>query len=189
MDDVLTPQWTPTGAIRAGQQLSAARRAPRIAASMHQFRVSVAAAIGVALLAGPAAACASSTIVAPGDPGSSQYQEDIPTAAGSRPVLTVHPVTRQESQGPVALARTVARQLSHYGAAGRAAATLAQATAPAPIGRKPSRVLMSGHVKGTLTVLAESLFGSSGNIGVLLPVLLVVSLGVAIVLSLRRRKQ
>jgi hypothetical protein len=48
-------------------------------------------------------------------------------------------------------------------------------------------VLTSSHVKGTFAVLASSLFGSSGEMGVLLPILLVVSLGVAIVVALRRK--
>jgi hypothetical protein len=48
-------------------------------------------------------------------------------------------------------------------------------------------VLSSGHVKGTLAVLAASLFGSNGGLGVLLPILLVVSLSVAIVVAVRRK--
>ena len=158
---------------------------------MTRALTAVAAASLLALLAGPATAWASGTIVEPGDPGSSQYQEDIPTAAGSRPVSTVHP-SAHRPQVPVALPRAVARQLAHDGRSGRAAATLAQATAPLPTtplrtAHKPSRVLTSSHVKGTFAVLASSLFGSNGDVGVLLPILLIVSLSVAIVVALRRK--
>ena len=177
--------------MHAGGQLSVAHGVRRIHTVMPRALTAIAGALALALLAGPATACASGTLVEPGDPGSSQYQEDIPTAGGSRPVSTVHPGAHQP-QASVALPRAVARQLAHDGRSGRAAATLAQATAPLPTTRlrtahKPSRVLSSGHVKGTLAVLAASLFGSNGGLGVLLPILLVVSLSVAIVVAVRRK--
>jgi hypothetical protein len=156
---------------------------------MPRVLTAVVAAIGLVLLTGPATAWGSGTIVEPGDPGSSQYQDDIPPAAGSRPVLTVHTVTHQQPAALVALPHAVARQLAHDGRSGRGAATLAQATAPLPTTRRPSRMLTSGHVKSTVAVLAASLFGSDGGVSVLLPILLLISLGVAIVLSLRRRKE
>ncbi|MGA2470767.1 MAG: hypothetical protein ABSG64_08770 [Solirubrobacteraceae bacterium] len=148
----------------------------------------VTVAVAVMLLGAPASAWASGKIVAPGDPGSSQYQEDIPTAAGSVAVSSIKPGT-----AGVALPRTVARQLAADGTAGRTTAVLAEVTTPSPTPKpahhavRPARVLIS-QPAGTVAMLARSMFGSGGGMGAFLPILLAVSFGVAIILALRRRK-
>ena len=143
-----------------------------------------AAALAICLL-GPAVASAHRHIVAPGDPGSAQYQEDVPTAAGSQPVSTVKPVTSQASS---VLPRSAAHQLSSDGAAGRHAAAVATETAPAPVGHKLSHQrALRFRKEATTGLVAGAIFGAGGGIGTLLPVLLGVSLVVAIALAMRRK--
>jgi hypothetical protein len=143
-----------------------------------------AAVLAICLL-GPAAASAHRHIVAPGDPGSAQYQEDVPTAAGSQPVTTVQPVTSQASS---VVPQSAVHQLNKDGAAGRRAAAVASETAPAPVRHKVShqRTLLY-HKEATTGLVAGAIFGAGGGVGALLPVLLGVSLIAAIALAARRR--
>ncbi|MGD0982054.1 MAG: hypothetical protein ABR946_11345 [Solirubrobacteraceae bacterium] len=134
-------------------------------------------------LLGPATASAHKHIVAPGDPGSAQYQEDVPTAAGGQPVTTVQPVT---SQAASVLPQSTVHQLSKDGAAGRHAAAVATETAPAPFLHKLGRALRYRN-EATTGVVAGAIFGAGGGMGTLLPVLLGVSLIAAIALAIRRK--
>jgi hypothetical protein len=144
-----------------------------------------AAVLAIGLL-GPGTASAHQHVVAPGDPGSAQYQEDVPTAAGSQPVSTVQPVTSQASS---VLPQSVARQLSSDGAAGRHAAAVATETAPAPVSHKVSHQRTLRYRKEATTgLVAGAIFGAGGGIGTLLPVLLGVSLIVAFGLAMRRKR-
>lgn len=146
--------------------------------------------LALAVLAGPAPAWADHHIVAPGDPGSAQYQEDVPTASGSRPVSTLQP----SSATPAAsvLPRATVHALSKDGAAGRSTVALAQATTSSPTPSSTSRSVkaqpLSYRAAGPVAVLTRSLLGSGGGIGVLLPILLVLSLGSALVAAIGRRR-
>lgn len=143
-----------------------------------------AAVLAIGLL-GPTTASAHKHIVAPGDPGSAQYQEDVPTAAGSQPVSTVQPVTSQASS---VLPRSAAHQLGSHGAAGRHAAAVATETAPAPLRHKLRHQRTLRYRKEATTgLVAGAIFGAGGGVGTLLPVLLGVSLIVAIALTVRRK--
>jgi len=143
-----------------------------------------AAVLAIGLL-GPATASAHRHIVAPGDPGSAQYQEDVPTAAGSQPVSTVQPATSQASS---VVPRSADRQLNKDGAAGRHAAAVATETAPAPVRHKVSHQRTLRYRKEATTgLVASAIFGAGGGVGALLPVLLGVSLIVAIALAVRRK--
>jgi hypothetical protein len=144
----------------------------------------LAAVLAIGLL-GPATASAHKHIVAPGDPGSAQYQEDVPTAAGGQPVSTVHPAATQASS---VLPQSVTRQLSSDGAAGRRAAAVATATAPLPALHQPSHQRGLRYRKeATASLVAGAVLGAGGGMGALLPVLLGVSLIVAIALGMRRK--
>jgi hypothetical protein len=143
-----------------------------------------AAVLAIGLL-GPATASARKHIVAPGDPGSAQYQEDVPTAGGSQPVSTVHPATSQASS---VLPQSAAHQLSKDGAAGRHAAAVATETTPAPVTHKLTHQRTLRYRKEATTgLVAGAIVGSGGGMGTLLPVLLGVSLVVAIALAVRRK--
>jgi hypothetical protein len=125
-----------------------------------------------------------SHIVAPGDPGSAQYQEDVPTAAGSRPVTTLHPGSGTP-QAAVSLPAPVVRKLDAKGTVGRQTVALAQAaTPPAP---KHHVVLLRATTAATASLLASALLGSGGGAGALLPIVLILSLLVALLLTIRRR--
>ena len=154
------------------------------------LRPRTAALAAVALLAlAPASALANKHIVAPGDPGSAQYQEDVPTAGGSRPVTSVHPSTGSTPVSAV-LPRAVVKKLSSAGKVGRESLGVAVATAP-------TRSSSNGHKQGaalhpkvsaTATLVASALLGSGGGMGTLLPILLIASLIVVLGLAgLRRR--
>ena len=161
-------------------------------------RAATVAATAVAILfVVPAGAIAQRHIVQPGDPGSAQYQEDIPTASGSRPVSTLHPSTTPQTA--IVLPRSAVHALAKDGAAGRSTTALAQATAPPPspppsvsapatAHSSPTRAL-SYRAAGTAGVLVGALLGSGGGMGVFLPILLGLALGAAVALTLGRRKR
>ncbi len=142
-------------------------------------------------------------VVKPGDPGSSQYQEDVPSAFGSVPASSV---ASSLPPAPTAgLPSGVAKQLGDDGAAGRGAAALAVAGTPATVGARPGR---SAHrhggggsggsggaaaaqpvAKGVLASLADSIAGEDGGIGVLLPILLSASALIVLAVVVRRRRR
>jgi hypothetical protein len=128
----------------------------------------------------------SGKIVAPGDPGSTQYQEDVPTAAGSRPVTTLHSPSGKSPAATV-LPTTVVHKLDAAGTSGRQTAALAQELAPtAPAHHRHRATLLVVHPAATATLLTSALLGSGGGVGPLLPIVLGVSLLVALALTLRR---
>ena len=106
-------------------------------------------------------------VVKPGDPGSSQYQEDVPSAFGSVPATSVTPRLAHPS-GP-SLPHAVANQLSNAGASGRAAAALAVAGTPqvstsqAPRSRRRSHSSATGA--GSSTGGSSSSGGAPGSAG------------------------
>src|ERR1700676_4305369 len=69
-------------------------------------------------------------VAPPGNAGATQYQEDVPSAAGAIPVTSV-PSAPTTSQ---VLPHSVVTQLDRSGAAGHALAQLANRTAPAAAG-------------------------------------------------------
>ena len=144
-------------------------------------------------------------IAPPGSSGVSQYDETIPTAGGSRPTNTVHPVGGGSlgsggggSAGGGAVAPSTQRALTARGPAGVAAAALAQATAPsqprsvskaggAPRSSIPTA--SSGNVSSPFGSVLKVVTGStsSGGLGTVLPVILIGSLLGAAALALVRR--
>ena len=105
-------------------------------------RIALLAAVSVASLAlAPAAGAAGGStgqtgpakVVNPGDPGSSQYQEDVPSAFGGVPAKNLSAHARHAhvpSVPSVVLPHTVVSTLAGDGSAGRAAAALAVAGTP-----------------------------------------------------------
>lgn len=145
--------------------------------------------MAVLLLGAPTPACAKRHIVEPGDPGSSQYQEDVPTASGGRPVSTLQPSSTASS---TILPRAAVHALSRDGTAGRSTVALAQATAPGTPPTSPShkaRVQPLGYrAAGAVGVLASSLLGSGAGMGVWLPIMLVLMLAAAVAVAVERRR-
>lgn len=155
-------------------------------------------------------------IVNPGDPGSSQYQEDVPSAFGNVPATSV---AGKPAHG-APLPPGVAVRLAHAGSAGRATARLAVAGTPQSTttsgrqrhrsspssesgagggssggsggsgesGGEPSTITQAGSGKGIASSLVTALVGSDGGVGLLLPLLLALSvlLGAGIVARRRR---
>jgi hypothetical protein len=197
------------------------RATPRLALA----RVAVCAAAVLLSLSGGIAAAATPThptaakkapakVVKPGDPGSSQYQEDVPSAFGSVPASTVSSNLGHPSGPP--LPHAVATQLGNAGAAGRAAAALAAAGSPqresaAPRSHHGSHSSVgagggsgggsgssggaalahagSGSGRGIVGALVDSLVGSDNGVGALLPVLLGASVLLAAAFAMRRRRR
>jgi len=133
-------------------------------------------------------------VAPPGNSGASQYQEDVPSAGGAVPVKTL---PRAGNAGQ-ALPDSVVTQLNRDGASGRAAAQLANRTAPAAVGvsRAPSVNNARAH-SGTNAPAASSpgsqitgavIGGSGGGLGLLLPGALAGFLIVAIAIVLARRR-
>jgi hypothetical protein len=156
-------------------------------------------------------------VVQPGDPGSSQYQEDVPSAFGNVPATSVSTTLPPPDTQPLPAA--VGSQLHHDGAAGQAAAALALAGTPQrehalPAHRQPRRrsghegagagggasssgggsakplasVAQAGSGKSVPASLVDSLTGSLGGIGALLPIALIASLLVVAAATLGRRR-
>ena len=156
----------------------------------------------------PASAAAKNRVLAPpGNSGVNQYDESVPTAAGNQPTNTLHPGTRVPG-GPgggggrgSAISPSTQRALDRQGAAGRAAAALALATAPGAAHRRPSgQTNGAGRAAGSaapagagfspVKSLIKAFTGSaSGGLGPLLPILLVVSALGAMALAIIRRRR
>ena len=126
-------------------------------------------------------------VAPPGNSGVSQYQEDVPSAAGAVPV------TKLPSAGNAgqALPHSVVTQLDRAGTSGRAAAQLANRTAPATVGVRgshsganaPAASSVGGQISGAV------IGGSGGGLGLLLPLALVGFLIVAIAIVLVRHRR
>jgi hypothetical protein len=172
----------------------------------------------VVLLALVMALCASvpaqarlRTIAPPGNSGVGQYDETIPTAGGSRPTNTVHPVggTSHGSGGGGAggstgtggggsISSSTQHALAAKGPVGAAAAALAKATAPSGPRRARSTAasgtgssVPTGSAGSPVSTVIKAVTGSasSGGPGPLLPVILVCSLLGATALALLRRRR
>jgi hypothetical protein len=164
-------------------------------------------------LAAPALA-KHTVLVPPGNSGASQYVETVPTAGGGRPSGSIHPGGPGSGAtgkgGPISPATL--RQLNAQGPAGRAAAALAEATAPnhpqpaasghvdatAPGDAEPAAAarvarqspVAAGGGASPASSVVKALTGSSGTggLGLLLPILLIATLfGVTLIAVLRRR--
>jgi hypothetical protein len=90
--------------------------------------LTLAAGVPATARAGSASANVPPKVVKPGDPGSSQYQEDVPSAFGSVPVSNVSARVRHPDKS--ALPHAVVTQLETAGPVGRATAALAAAGTP-----------------------------------------------------------
>jgi hypothetical protein len=145
------------------------------------------------LLVLPASALAKlRTIAPPGNSGVSQYQEDVPTAKGNRPTDTIVPGGGSHGGGSSGgtISTSTLRALDKQGSAGRKAAVLAEATAPGSA--RPAKSGGANIAPGSSPVssVVKALTGSSssGGLGPLLPIILIVSLlGAAALAILRRR--
>jgi hypothetical protein len=153
-------------------------------------------AIAVLFLYG-APAYALTRVAPPGNSGATQYQENVPSATGGVPVTNL-PAAGGTSHP---LPHGVVTQLDRAGAAGRAAAQLADRTAP-PVVRHRSTT-PGGESSGGSSVPAVApqspsvgsqiagavIGGSGGGLGLLLPVVLAGSLALAVAVVLVRRKR
>lgn len=157
---------------------------------VRRARRTTAAALAVALaLALPTTAIArrsTGTIAPPGNSAVSQYVEDIPTAKGERPTSTIHPgggPGRPGGGASVPLSQGAARALNHRGPDGRGAAAVAEATSPLGHGLGGT-----GGGSSPFATIVKTATGSSGGLGALLPILLiVVAIGGGLI-ALRRRR-
>jgi len=166
-------------------------------------------AVAVLLLYG-SPAHALTHVAPPGNSGASQYQEDVPSAAGAVPVTKLPSAVNAGQAVP----HSVVTQLDHDGAAGHAAAQLANRTAPTatsvhashsgtnapatssggpPSGGSPPR---GGSPSGGESpsspgsqITGAVIGGTGGGLGLLLPVALAGFLIVAIAIVLARRRR
>lgn len=159
----------------------------------------------------PSAAAKHTPLAPPGNSGIGQYVEIIPTASGSRPTSTIH--RRGGARGSTAagvgqgggpggssgVSGATAHALSADGPTGAAAANLARATAPRGVTAHQRHVLVrvfppTASVAGAPSPVSSVLGGltgssSSGGLGLLLPVLLIVTLVGAGALALIRHRK
>jgi len=154
-------------------------------------------AIAVLFLYG-SAAHALTHVAPPGNSGASQYQEDVPSAAGAVPVTKL-PSVPSGGGASQALPQSVVTQLNRDGSSGRAAAQLANRTAPAAVtvrrshsGSKvrphPSTNTPAASSVGT-QIAGAVVGGSGGGLGLALPGALAGFLIVAIAIVLARRRR
>ena len=159
-------------------------------------------AVGV-LFVYASAALALTKVAPPGNSGVSQYQEDVPSAGGAVPVTKLPAVTKLPS-GPSggdasqAVPHTVVTQLNRDGNSGRAAAELANRTAPAAVALRPPHgtntharsIPRTPPASSAGSQLAGAVVGGSGGgLGLLLPAVLAGFLIVAIAIVLARRRR
>lgn len=133
------------------------------------------------VLAVPASA-AGGPVAPPGNSGIAQYLEVTPGAEGP---------TAPNGDGH-ALRAATRRQLEARGATGRALARFADATAPAdrPATSSTTRAGVEPDGDSPIAGTATALFATSdaGGVGLLLPLVLIVSTAVLSLLALRRRR-
>lgn len=144
-------------------------------------------ALAIALLAAlvlPSAAFAGpSTNAPPGNSGVEQYFEVIPDATGNRPAQGVTRSGSDSSGGP--LPQSVAKKLNALGADGRAVAGLVATTAPkraGVLGRENSTgttttsnsgdggAIPSGGAPAVGKAAVDTVNGSGGGLGLVLPI-------------------
>jgi hypothetical protein len=157
--------------------------------------VKVATVVALLALLVPAAASARARKYAPpGNSAISQYVESVPTAGGGRPSGTIH---TRGAAGSSALSPATQRAFSRQGADGKAAAALANATAPAArrnasAGQRqsPAASASSGGSanESPLDSLLRTATGASsrGGLGAWLPAILIVATLGGGALALRR---
>ena len=172
----------------------------------------------IILLIPAAAGARVRTVAPPGNSAVNQYVESVPTAGGGRPTGTIHAGGSAGSGGSGPVAPSTQHALAQQGADGLAAAALARATAPAAgaspsnrasstgsggtsgagthsipraggAGLHPSTGSAGGGSSGVAAVL-KTLTGSSshGGLGLLLPLILIVTAIGSGVFALRRRR-
>jgi hypothetical protein len=160
-------------------------------------------AIAVLFLYG-SAANALTHVTPPGNSGATQYQEDVPSAAGAVPVTKLASEPSSGGEASQALPHSVVTQLNHDGSSGRALVQLANRTAPTAVTvrRSHSRNKVRPHsntntpvvstpvVSGVGSQIAGAVVGGSGGgLGLALPGALAGFLVVAIAIVLARRRR
>jgi hypothetical protein len=160
---------------------------------VNPLRLALALAVWASIASLPAAAEAL-TVAPPGNAGIDQYKEKIPGPGGSE---TARP---GESQGPppapaAVLGKRNAEKLSRLGAEGRAAARLAARTAAARhAGKNPAaradRAAVGGSGSSGLREVVAQATGSSasGEMGLLLPLIIVAAVVGAVAYAVTRRR-
>jgi hypothetical protein len=134
-------------------------------------------------------------VAPPGNSAVQQYLETVPSSGGNRPYRP------GSGPGHHLLSRRAQQALNAAGPDGRAAAALAQATAPAGAaapqrghagGAGGAASLAGANGSSAATAVGRRLLGSQsdgvGGMGIALPILLAVSLIVATLGGLRRRR-
>jgi hypothetical protein len=149
------------------------------------------------LIAAPAADAAPTTIP-PGHSGASQYTETLPTAGGEKKTDAIQgggPGGGEGGGSPPAspeqaLGSENARRLEKLGPEGKAAARLAATGATGPGGARHGSRLASDGGSSPLKQIAGELTGTSGSggMGLLLPLLILMTAVVAVAFLLIRRR-
>ncbi len=149
----------------------------------------IAAALSLAL---PAAGAAKlRPYIPPGNSGANEYVESVPTAAGNN---STGNVIESGGAGPSPLAPSTQSALASQGRDGRAAAALANATAPASLRNRHHRAVAPGSGGGgspgvgssarggpaasggsPAAAVLKSLFGLQGQSGAVMPVILILA--------------
>jgi hypothetical protein len=154
----------------------------------------------IAMLACPAGAAAQGALP-PGDSGVDEYVEGVPGPKGSVPSGSVG---KGKDRGDKALPPGVVRQLEALGEDGRAAAELAEATAPSRADRAGARKARDGEAGGSsgsagggndsggsaiAEVVGKMVGGGEGGMGLALPLILLVTVLSAIAVVVARRSR
>jgi hypothetical protein len=174
------------------------------------MRIAVTFTLVVALLLPASALAKNHTYAPPGNSAVNQYVENVPTAGGNKPANSLHPGAGVPGGrggggqgggggGGASISSSTQRSFARHGSAGRAAVALAQATAPGSVSTQPSGSAHSGASPNPaastqgfspLRSLLKTFTGSTtGGLGALLPVILVVSALGAMVLAILRRRR
>jgi hypothetical protein len=149
------------------------------------------------VLAGPASAkSCTKNIAPPGHAGSTEYYETVPTSCGNASPPSGGTSGSGGSINRLGHGKAGVHGLSRLGPNGKAAAALAAATAPPVVGSStPSKATAGGSGLpwtgggSAAGALGSALTGSSGVLGVLLPILMGLALVGAVVAGVIRARR
>jgi hypothetical protein len=161
---------------------------------MRRLTVSfIACCVGLLLTVTPAYAKKKPPVYIPPQSAASQYTEDVPTAGGNTPSSGVNSGGGTSGATSSIPSKTV-RQLNHSGTSGKAAASLAQSLAPSSATTRSADGITRTTASPAGAPAADVIktLGGSGagsGIGVLLPIILIISLIAATGLGILRLRR
>lgn len=137
----------------------------------------------------PAAATAQQKTAPPGNAGIDEYVESVPAASGKRPTRN------RATPAGAALDAAQRRELEALGDDGRVLAETIEATGPSKTelvprsGERGSRLAPTGDGDSPFTGVVEAVSGgSSGGMGILLPIILASTLALVMAVAVARRR-